>query len=333
VSDYDTYFDDRYEDYETRFDPMQLDRQARRKRKPKPVHHAKKEAQEILDEIAVTAGLEGGFDPTYVPGLFEQGWLLEALRDFYEMGHITDVLARIQGGKEANVYRCQANPKIGIQLAAAKVYRPRMFRNLRNDKLYREGRDYLKPNGKKIKNNDHRLMRAIGKKTRIGAQVEHTSWLMHEFLTLQTLHQAGANVPEPLATSDNAILMGYCGDERMAAPTLNSVTLEVDEAAELFEAVLRNIQIMLQHGLIHGDLSAFNILYWAGEITLIDFPQVVDYHANTNAYMILLRDVTRICQYFASQGVDHDPQALTDRLWQDYVFGDAASLASIVSEE
>lgn len=317
MSAYD--FDDRYTQYEAEFDPMQHDRQARRKRKPKPVHKPKKGRGEIIAEIAETTGLEGGFQTTYQPGLFEEEWLLDSLRVFYEMDFISDVLARVRGGKEASVYRCRATPKAGVSLAAAKVYRPRKFRNLRNDALYREGRSYLKADGKAIKNNEHRLMRAIGKKTQMGEQLEHTSWLMYEYTTLQKLYQAGAAVPQPLAVGDNAILMGYCGDEFMAAPTLNTVTLDAAEAPVLFDTVISNVELMLQTGLVHGDLSAYNVLYWEGQITLIDFPQVIDYHSNPSAYHILRRDITRICEYFASQGVMRDPQTITDRLWRYHI--------------
>jgi RIO kinase 1 len=317
LSAYD--FDERYVQYEAEFDPMQHDRQARRKRKPKPVHQPKKGRGEIIAEIAETTGLEGGFQTTYQPGLFEEEWLLDSLRVFYEMDFISDVLARVRGGKEASVYRCRATSKAGVSLAAAKVYRPRKFRNLRNDALYREGRSYLKADGKAIKNNEHRLMRAIGKKTQMGEQLEHTSWLMYEYTTLQKLYQAGAAVPQPLAVGDNAILMGYCGDEFMAAPTLNTVTLDAAEAPALFDAVISNVELMLQTGLVHGDLSAYNVLYWEGQITLIDFPQVIDYHSNPSAYHILRRDITRICEYFASQGVMRDPQTITDRLWRYHI--------------
>ncbi len=94
----------------------------------------------------------------------------------------------------------------------------------------------------------------------------------------------------------------------------------------LFKRTLRNIVLMLDHGLIHGDLSAYNILYWEGKITLIDFPQAVTYETNTNAYAIFERDVTRICEYFASQGVERDPQRLAEQLWQQHVENDAASV-------
>jgi RIO kinase 1 len=311
-------FDEQYEKYEARFDPMQTDRQARRKRKPKPVHKAKKSKYEVIAEIAETTGLEGGFETTYQPGLFEEEWLLSSLRPLYEMDLISDVMARIRGGKEASVYRCHATPKTGMTLAAAKVYRPQKFRNLRNDALYREGRAYLKADGKVIKTNDHRLMRAIGKKTDFGSQLEHTSWLMYEYTTLQKLFAAGAAVPQPLAVADNVILMGYCGDEFTAAPTLNTVTLDEVEARMLLNVVLRNVETMMRHGLIHGDLSAYNILYWDERITLIDFPQVMDFRSNPSAYQVLLRDITRVCEYFASQGAHADAQAITDRLWRRY---------------
>jgi RIO kinase 1 len=118
--------------------------------------------------------------------------------------------------------------------------------------------------------------------------------------------------------------MSYHGDERMAAPTLNTVRLERDEAEELFREVLRNVDLMLQHDLVHGDLSAYNILYWApdgppGEITLIDFPQVINLRANQKAHFILKRDIQRICEYFAQQGVENDPEAIMDDLWNRHV--------------
>src|SRR4029079_3185499 len=177
-----------------------------------------------------------------------------------------DVLGQVKGGKEASVYRCVADPTTGAALLAAKVYRPRMFRNLRNDKVYREGRAILTADGRAVKKTDHRVMHAIGKKTAFGEQVKHTSWVMYEYTTIERLYRAGAAVPQPLAAAENAILMSYYGDERRAAPTLNEVILARDEAAALFQEALRNIELLLQHNLVHGDLSAYNILYWQGRI-------------------------------------------------------------------
>jgi RIO kinase 1 len=321
---YDDPYADEFEIYEELFDPLLTDRKARRKRKPKARHVPKKMRNQIIAELADdTAGLEGGFNTTYQPSRYEQGWLLSSLRSFYERGLLSDVLALVKGGKEASVYRCAANPVTGATVLAAKVYRPRKFRNLRNDGVYRQGRAILNPFGRDHDYaRDQRILRAVGKKTAFGFQVQHTSWLMHEYTALERLHQAGAAVPRPVASSENAILMSYHGDEHLAAPTLSQVSLETDEAASLFKEVLRNVQLMLQHGLIHGDLSAYNILYWEGKITLIDFPQVTDLHANDNAYFILQRDVQRICEYFARQGVPCDAEAVMGELWYLYGYGD-----------
>jgi RIO kinase 1 len=310
---------DKYEYYEELLDPLRTDRKARRKRKPKVNHTPKKTQSQILVEIAEATGLEEGFKTTYQPGRYEEEWLLSSLQAFYYEDLINDVLAIVKGGKEANVYRCEAHPAMKATFLAAKVYRPRKFRNLRNDKMYREGRTILTTEGRPIQERDHRMKQALMKGTNFGAQLKHTSWLMYEYTTLERLYRAGGAVPQPIAASDNAILMSYVGNERIAAPTLNQVDLSPAEAKPLFQEVLRNIELMLQNNLIHGDLSAYNILYWAGKITLIDFPQVVNSRTNSNAYSILQRDITRTSEYFAAQGVSSDPNVITAELWARYV--------------
>ena len=310
---------DKYEHYEELFDPLYTDRKARRRRKAKVNHQPKKSQQQIIDEIADTTGIEGGFYTTYHPARYEGKWLLRSLRSFYDQDLIADVLAQVKGGKEANVYRCQAHPATDMELVAAKVYRPRRFRNLRNDQMYRQGREILGTDGRVVKANNHRLMRAIHKRSDVGVQVRHTSWLMHEYTTLEALHKAGGAVPRPVAASHNAILMSYVGDERVAAPALNEINLDPAEAVSLFQEVLNNIGLMLRHNIIHGDLSAYNILYWAGEITIIDFPQVTSVDTNPKAAFIFRRDVTRVCEYFAQQGVRCDPAAIADELWAGYI--------------
>lgn len=281
-------------------------------------HIPKKSKKEILDQIAETTGLEAGFNPTYVPARYEKVWLLSSLEGFYKEHLISDVLALVKGGKEATVYRCQAYPETGLDLVAAKVYRPRQFRNLRNDVAYREGRQILTGEGRVVKKTDARIMRAIGKKSAFGEQVQHSSWLLYEYTTLEKLFKAGAAVPAPIAVSDNVIVMEYIGDRAGPAPTLHEVALPRREAKALFEEVLRNIEIMMQHGLVHGDLSAFNILYWEGKVTLIDFPQVSDVFANPNARAFLERDIRRVCEYFDRYEVRTNWQALADRLWDQY---------------
>ena len=310
---------DKYEQYADRFDPLRNDRQARRKRKAKVKYKPKRTKNQIIAEIADTTTIEGDFSPTYQPARYEAGWLLDSIRPFYDEELITDVLTQVKGGKEASVYRCQGHPGTGQALLAVKVYRPRQFRNLRNDKMYREGRSTLTSEGRVVKTTDHRIMRAMGKKTEFGAKVEHTSWLMYEYTTLQILFEAGGAVPQPLAAGDNAILMQFVGDAQLAAPTLNEISLEPGLAQSLFAEVLRNIDLMLQHQLIHGDLSAYNILYWDGQITIIDFPQVTNSQTNPKARFILERDIIRVCDYFAQQGVKCDPVAIVNDFWQRYL--------------
>lgn len=329
----DNPYSDPYESYEELFNPIQVDRQARRKRRPKVNHKPKKTQEELISNTADVIGVEGGLQITYRPSKHEQLWLLESLRPFFDQELISDVEALVKGGKEASVYRCAAHPATGQKWLAAKVYRPRMFRNLRNDQMYRRGRATLTANGVPAKASDTRLMRALGKKTAFGQQVAHTSWLMHEYTALDLLYQAGAAVPRPFASGENAILMSYIGDEFSPAPALNEIRLDEDEVAVLLQKVLNNITLMLRYGRIHGDLSAYNILYWQGDITLIDFPQISNCHVskathsvgsavNPDAAFILERDVTRVCEYFNEQGADCDAEAIFEELWQRYVEDD-----------
>lgn len=308
---------DRFNDYEAQFDPMYSDRQARRKRKPKTKHTPKKAEQHVLHEIAETTGLEGGFETTYTPSRFESGWLLAALRPFYEQHYIVDVLALVKGGKEASVYTCQGSAETADTLLAAKVYRPRMFRQLRNDAMYREGRSILKTDGTPVLDREHRAQRAMAKRTRYGQELEHTSWLIYEYRMLHALWQAGAAVPRPYGMAENAILMEYIGDEGMAAPLLSEVHLDEAEVQPLFEEALRNIRVLLAQGVAHGDLSAYNMLYWEGGLKLIDFPQVTDVHGNPQAYRIFGRDVQRVCAYFNGYGLNVDAELLIPQLWTE----------------
>ncbi len=302
---------DRYADYASAFE-------ARLPRKRKPNHKPKISRAQQVQQSAEVGALEDGFNTTYRPGIFEEGWLLNSLRPFHEMGLLADVLSRVKGGKEANVYRCRGSQLTDGALLAAKVYRPQMFRTMKNDHVYREGRHILSAGGGALKKTDHREMRAIAKKSDYGAEVMHTSWLMHEFKTLQRLHAAGANVPLPIAHAPNGILMSFVGDEHLSAPSLGEIRLDPDEAQEAYDEVVRNLGVMMALGIVHGDLSPYNLLYWDGEVVLIDFPQVVSVQSNPLAKELLYRDVVRITRYFASCGVpEADADSLMAVLWPE----------------
>jgi RIO kinase 1 len=239
----------------------------------------------------------------------DESILLSSLETFYNEGLITDVLDIIKRGKEATVYCCQAHPSTGTKFLAAKIYRPRQFRSFKNDAVYQEGRVIL----------DKRLRRAVKKKTRKGRAVQFTSWVEHEFQTLNLLHAAGADVPRPIAQSGSAILMEYVGDYQLPAPMLKNVSLEPDEAHPFFDLLMGNVELWLACNIVHADLSAFNILYWKGDLKIIDFPQAVDRRLNPSAFPLLSRDIDNLCRYFARYGVHANPSGLAGELWTQFL--------------
>ena len=299
--DFDAYLND------PEYDPMP------KRRKPK---------QRItIDRTAVVATLSEtgddsrhGFNPSFTGSKHERRWIMTYLGRFYEDQVIADVLRQVKGGKEATVYCCRANRTLGVDLVAAKVYRPRMFRQLRNDAVYRKGREVIGEEGKEVRGRREKL--AMSKKTDFGQQLRQTTWVANEFQTLQRLFAAGADVPQPFATSDNAILMEYLGDERFSAPALSQVRLAPRAARSLYERLLHNVELMLAHDRVHADLSAYNVLYWNGQAKIIDWPQAIDPYVNPEAFGLLGRDVARLCQYFARYGITSDATQITRELWE-----------------
>lgn len=253
------------------------------------------------------------FNPTFSSSRYERTWILNYLGPFYDKQLIADVLHKVKGGKEATVYCCAGGVKAEMELVAAKVYRPRQLRNLRNDALYRQGREVLGARGQPLR--DRRALQAVRAGTRKGKEMAHTSWLAHEYASLQLLHAAGVHVPRPVAFANNTILMEYVGDLQTPAPTLHSVRLTAKAAWPLFEALLHDVEVMLACGRVHADLSAFNVLYAGGDYRIIDFPQAVDPAVHPSAYPLFERDVTRLCQYFARYRIAADPLALAADIW------------------
>jgi RIO kinase 1 len=230
----------------------------------------------------------------------------DALTEFVEDDLITGVVQVLKSGKEGTVYCCRASPRTGHEFLAAKVYRPREHRLFHNSAVYEEGRWIP----------DKRLRRAVAGKSRVGREVQADTWVGHEYETLRLLHGAGAAVPEPLARSGQALLMTYVGDFDAPAPLLQHAELAADAAEPLFGRLLREIELWLSCGRVHADLSAFNILYWEGEPTVIDFPQAVDPEVNTNARELLTRDIANLCRFFARFGIRADAESLAAGLWR-----------------
>lgn len=318
MSKYD--FHDLYADY----DYEDHGRSAHRQRpRPKKKQKENGRSSPTMTAIRQMDDSQESWIPSYAAALdplhHERQWVISSVAPFYHDALITDVTRLVKGGKEANVYACTADPATGFDLVAAKLYRERMLRNLKNDAIYKAGRTLRDAEGKQIRSRRERT--AVLKKTGYGQYLDFMMWVGTEFRTQFELYEAGADVPKPIAQNGSAILMEFIGDEYGAAPALNEISLEPDEAGPLFQRVMENVQLMLDHHFIHGDLSAYNILYWAGEIVLIDFPQMVQARQNPHAYELLRRDVTRVCDYFNRFGVAADPQAITDELWLPYMGG------------
>jgi len=239
--------------------------------------------------------------------------LLSSLDPLLEDRLIEEVVRPIKAGKEAVVYCCRASESLGHDLVAAKIYRPIETRSFKRDAVYQQGRE-------RGSRPDARVLRALGKKSQRGRLHKFNAWIAHEMKTLEILSAANANVPEPFERSGPVILMAYIGNAEHPAPVLATVQLEPDEANHLYGIVLSNVELFLRHHRVHADLSAFNMLYWNDEITIIDFPQAVDPRYNDDAFDLLIRDVKNVNDYFADHGVSAvDPIQHALTLWRKYV--------------
>jgi RIO kinase 1 len=230
----------------------------------------------------------------------------EVLTEFFEDDLITEVIRVVKSGKEGTVYCCRAAERTGEELLAAKVYRPPEHRLFHNSAVYQEGR--WMP--------DKRLRRAMANKSRAGRSVQADTWVGHEYRTLRMLHDAGAAVPRPFARSGQALLMSYVGDLDAPAPLLQHADIRPADAEPLFRRLLQEIELWLSCGRVHADLSAFNILYWDDQPTVIDFPQAVDPEENMNARELLTRDIANLCRFFARFGIRADAETLASGLWR-----------------
>lgn len=287
---------------------------------PKFSYESHEVVQQWLKEQALEdSDVKPEFNPSYLASRRDGPWILSSLAHFYEEDLITDVLHVIKSGKEATVYCCAAHPSTGAEYLAAKVYRPRMFRSLKNDVVYRQSRVQHDQDGHVVRN-PRRYNKAL-KKSSSGRVTQVKSWIEYEYATQHLLHQAGANVPRPYSQIGNAVLMEYIGDVNDPAPLLREVTLEKQQAQALFDCVMRNIALSLSCDRVHGDLSEYNILYWRGTLSIIDFAQAVDPRQQPSVYALLRRDIERVCRYFARYSIRADADSLASELWARYQGG------------
>lgn len=233
---------------------------------------------------------------------------------FFDEGLIEAVLRPIKSGKEASVHLCRANRRTtGEDLVVLKAFHPLDRRDFRDESMYRDG-EWIK---------ERRVRVALEKKTRFGREVQGMIWVDREWETLRALSAGGAPVPRPIECTGDAILMTYIGDDGFAAPQLRSYEVDdADEAEVLVDQVLRAIERMLFLNVVHGDLSAYNLLVWNGLVTVIDLPQAVDPRKNRHAKAFLERDVERICEWGTRHGVHRPAGRIAADLWTGWEFAD-----------
>jgi RIO kinase 1 len=210
----------------------------------------------------------------------------ESLQPLVEDGIIDEVISALMSGKEASVYvvRC------GKEIRAAKVYKDANKRSFKKAAQYQEGR--------KVRNS--RDARAMGKRTKFGRNQQEDAWQNAEVNALYRLEAAGVRVPKPFGCYDGVLLMELVQtDDGEVAARLNDVSMDAEQAREDHAVMMHYIRLMLCAGLIHGDLSEFNVLVDDFGPVIIDLPQAVNAAANNNAKAMLLRDVNNITQYYA----------------------------------
>jgi len=200
-------------------------------------------------------------------------------------GLVDEVVSRLMSGKEADVYVVQSKG----ELCCAKVYKDVRTRSFSQMAKYQEGR----------KGRNSRQARAMQKSTRYGRKETEEAWKNAEVDALRTLADAGVRVPEVYDYADGILLMEFVADaDGNAAPRLNDIRLTGVKAREYHREMIKNIVVMLCSGIIHGDLSEYNVLVDHAGLVIIDLPQAVNASENNNARSMLERDVANITAYF-----------------------------------
>ncbi len=228
------------------------------------------------------------------------------LQGLLECGLITELIGELKSGKEATVYLARGPGGLMV----AKLYRDAAVRSFKNDGRYREGRFI----------SDARVKKAIEQRSRTGVSAQQALWVMHEYTQLWALFEAGLPVPKPLvgpgaedcARAGRVVLMEFIGNDDGAAPRLADLRLSPDEAESAFSQSVALLSALLKLGKVHGDFSAYNLLWWEGRVIIIDVPQMVEICENRDAAELLERDVTSLCR--SLKGVRADPAEVLARV-------------------
>jgi RIO kinase 1 len=206
----------------------------------------------------------------------------------------------LKTGKEAEVFLVERCLDDRTNLLAAKRYKSFEDRMFRDDSRYRQSR----------RAGESRIDRAMARGTRAGMAFRAQQWVETEFDILGRLWAMGASVPYPVQLLGREIMLEYIGDEQGAAPRLVQFRGALPELADLYDQLLTNLALIAEAGMVHGDLSAYNLLVWEGRLVMIDFPQAVDALLNPDGMSLLERDVLNTCGWFSKKGLPTDPSAV-----------------------
>ncbi|TDK66508.1 PA4780 family RIO1-like protein kinase [Sapientia aquatica] len=230
------------------------------------------------------------------------------LQPLVEEGLIDEVMRQLMSGKEATVYvvRC------GDEIRCAKVYKEANQRSFHQAVAYQEGR--------RVKNS--RQARAMEKGTRFGKKMAEEVWQNAEVDALYRLAAAGVTVPTPYVCFEGVLLMDLVTDAQgNAAPRLNDVEFDHDKALQFHAKLLREVILMLNAGVIHGDLSEYNILVDEQGPVIIDLPQAIDAAGSSVAASMLERDVTNLANFFGTFAPELIGSQYGKEIWNLYEAG------------
>jgi len=231
------------------------------------------------------------------------------LQALVDDGIVDDVLRALKSGKEASVFIVAC----GGAVQCAKVYKEARHRGFHNLAAYQEGR----------RRRGSRETRAMGKRSRFGREEQESSWKNAEVEALFRLAGAGVRVPRPYGVFDGVLLMELVTDaEGYPAPRLNDVILEAEQAREWHRYLVGQVVRMLCAGMIHGDLSEYNVLAGAHGPVIIDLPQAVDAAGNNNAFAMLERDLNNLRNYFSQFAAELAATEYAHEIWKLFQAGE-----------
>jgi RIO kinase 1 len=230
-----------------------------------------------------------------------------ALRRLQERGFVHDIVGELKSGKEATVYLGRSP----LGDVAVKIFRDIEVRSFKSDQRYLEGRWV----------GDARLAKAIRRRSGRGLRALKAMWAAHEYLMLWRLWNAGIPVPEPLvgpeafdiADAGEVVVMRFVGEPDAPAPRLSDAVLSPEEAQDAYGQCVDVMTACWRLGVVHGDFSTYNLLWWQGRVVLIDFPQAMD-RSQAGAREVLAQDAASLTLSFRKLGVEADADELLRRV-------------------